>query len=140
MFAILPPRTCNGEVKSFEKLIWNKKLWALVCSFGMITQASRACLATPQIGRGPVSRPLTLDSSTALSYQHQDMQPDEISLMLFSKNYNFPARLSTPQIMSGIPLKVSRFLIEHKDFTYTASSHQHQESKIANGICWFAVF
>ena len=82
------------------------KSCAFVCSFGLITQASRACLAIPQIGRGPVSRPLTLAPSTTLSYQHQDMQSDEISLMLFSKNHNFPARLSTSQILSGIPLKL----------------------------------
>ena len=65
------------------------------------------------------------------------MQPDEISLMLFSKNHNLPARLYARQIMSGIPLKVSRFLKEQWDFTYTASSHQHQESKTADGIARF---
>ena len=62
------------------------------------------------------------------------MLPDEISVMLFSKNYNFPARVSARQIMSSIPLKVSPFMKEQWDFTYTASSHQHQESKTDDGI------
>ena len=89
LFAMLLPKTCINGLNNFENLIWNKKgFQAFVCSFGLITQASGACLAIPQIR--PPCQPVSYIRPIHRTKLPGWGQADEIARLLFSKNYNFP--------------------------------------------------